>query len=160
MLLCVSLVWPTKFANTLSFCVKQIWCLRIYGECLIILILGKLGLKLCFLKYISSHTHAFCSSISMLWGISKMCLCYFQNCVFSQKFCGPLSISIDPICFLINRKCFKMLRGASVCFDWSKLFLDQLKLFWYCLKTFKEASICFDQLKLIFDQSKLVNQVF
>ena len=36
-----------------------------------------------------------------------MCLCYFQNCVFFQKFCEPLSISIDPICFLINRKYFK-----------------------------------------------------
>ena len=68
---------------------------------------GKSGIKTLFLKYISSHTHAFCSSISMLWGISKICLCYFQNCVFFQKFCEPLSISIDPICFLINRKCFK-----------------------------------------------------
>ena len=46
-----------------------------------------------------------------------MCLCYFQNCVFSQKFCEPLSISIDPICFLINRKYFKMFKEASVCFD-------------------------------------------
>ena len=31
-----------------------------------ILTLGKLGLKLLFLKNISSHTHAFCSLISML----------------------------------------------------------------------------------------------
>ena len=31
-----------------------------------ILTLGKLGLKLLFLKNITSHTHAFCSSISML----------------------------------------------------------------------------------------------
>ena len=90
---------------------------------------GKTRFKTLFLKYISSHTHAFCSSISMLWGISKMCLCYFQNCVFSQKICEPLSISIDPICFSINRKCFKMFKEASVYIDWSKLFLDQSKLF-------------------------------
>ena len=132
MLLCVSLVWPTKFANTLSFYAKQIWCLRFYGKYLMISILGKLGLKLCFLKNITSHTHAFCSSISMLWGVSKMCLWFFQNCVFAQKFCEPLSASIDPICFSNNRNCFKI---------------------------FKEASICFDQSKLIFDQSKLLNQV-
>ena len=53
-----------------------------------------------------------------------------------------------------------MFKGASVCFDWSNLFLDQSKLFWNCLKFFKEASVYFDQSKLIFDQSKLVNQVF
>ena len=133
MLLCVSLVWPTKFANTLSFYAKQIWCLRFYGKYLMISILGKLGLKLCFLKNITSHTHAFCSSISMLWGVSKMCLWFFQNCVFAQKSCEPLSASIDPICFSINRNCFTI---------------------------FKEASICFDQSKLIFNQSKLVNQAF
>ena len=33
---------------------------------------------------------------------------FFKNCVFSQKFCGPLSVSIDPICFSINRNCFKI----------------------------------------------------
>ena len=48
---------------------------------------GKQGLKLLFLKNISSHTHAFCSSISLLWGVSKMCLCYFQKlCFFLKNF--------------------------------------------------------------------------
>ena len=70
----------------LSFYAKKIWCLRIYGEHLMILILGKLGLKLLFLKNISSHTHAFCSSISLLWGVSKMCFVFFlKKTVFSQK---------------------------------------------------------------------------
>ena len=102
---------------------------------------GKLGLKLLFLKNISSHTHAFCSSISMLWGVSKMCLCYFQKlCFFLKNFVSlclirliqsvfrsieivlkvlrkPLSVSIDPICFSINRKCFKIFKEAFVCFD-------------------------------------------
>ena len=98
----VSLVWPTKFANTLSFYAKQIWCLRIYGKCLMILILGKLGLKLLFLKNISSHTHAFCSSISMFWGVPKMCFVFFQNCVFLSKFKWVSVVSIDRVCFSIN----------------------------------------------------------
>ena len=152
MLLCVSLVWPTKFANTLSF--MQNWFddwkfmenVRIFN-------FGKIGLNSLFLKIISSHTHAFCSSISMLWVVPKF---FFKNCVFPQNFVSfylfrliqsvfwsieivlnclrkPLSVSIDPICFSINRN---------------------------CLKIFKKASVCFNQSKLIFDQSKLVNQVF
>ena len=59
----------------------------------------KTGFKTLFVKYISSHTHAFCSSISMLWGVSKMCFWFFQNFFLSQKFCEPLSFSIDTICF-------------------------------------------------------------
>ena len=95
---------------------------------------GKIGFKTLFLKNITSHTHAFCSSILMLWDVSTMCLCSFQKlCFFPQKFCELLFASIDPICFSINRNCFKI---------------------------FKEASVCFDQSKRIFDQSKLVNQVF
>ena len=126
MQLWVSLVWPTKFANTLSFYAKQFWCLKI-------LILGKLGLKLCFWKtlhHILIHfVHQFqCFEVFLQW-----VFVFFKNCVFSQKFCEPLSALIDPICFSINRICFKI---------------------------FKEAFVCFDQSKLIFDQSKLVNQVF
>ena len=82
------------------------------GIWLKILILGKLGLKLLFLKNMSSHTHAFCSSISMFWGVPKMCFVFFQNYVFLSKF-----------------------KWVSVCFDWSSLFFDQLKLF---LKNLKE----------------------
>ena len=153
MLLCVSLVWPTKFANTLSFYAKQIWCLRIYRECLMILILGKLGLKQFFLKYISSHTHAFCSSISMLWGVSKMCLCYFQKlCFFLKNFVSLCLIRLIQSVFRSIEIVLKLFKEASVCFDWSNLFLDQSKLFWNFLKIFKEASVCFDQ-------SKLMNQV-
>ena len=129
----MSLVWPTKFVNTLNFYAKQIWCLRIYGERLMILILGKLGLKLLFLKNISSHTHAFCSSISLLWGVSKMCFVlfcfcfFFLNCVFLKNLVSlclfrliqsvfrsieivlkflrkPLYVSINRNWFSINRK--------------------------------------------------------
>ena len=46
---------------------------------------GKTGFTTLFLKNITSHTHAFCSSISMLSGVSKMCLLFFQNCFFFLK---------------------------------------------------------------------------
>ena len=141
LLLCVFLVWSTKFANTLSFYAKQFWWLKILWKMLENLNYGETGLKTLFLKNITSHTHAFCSSISMLWGVSKMCLCYFQKlCFFLKNFVSlclirliqsvfrsieivlkvlrkPLSVSIDPICFSINRKCFKIFKEAFVCFD-------------------------------------------
>ena len=105
------------------FMQKQIWCLRIYEECLKIWILGKLGLKLVFLKNFASHTHTFYSYFSMLGGVYAQNLAVFQNCVFFR-------ISIDRGCFSINRNCFKIFRGASVCFDQSKLIFDQLKIVW------------------------------
>ena len=95
---------------------------------------GKTRFKTLFLKYISSHTHAFCSS--MLWGVSKMCLYHFQKlCFFSKNFVSlclfqliqsnfrsieivlkflrkPLSASIDPNYFLINRNCFKIVKRS------------------------------------------------
>ena len=110
----MSLVWPTKFANTLNFYAKQIWCLRIYEECLKILILEKLGLKLVFLKNFASHSHAFYSYFSMLGGIYAKTGLFFQNCVFSR-------ISINRGYFLINRNWFKIFRWASVCFDRANL---------------------------------------
>ena len=72
---------------------------------------GNFGLKFLFLKIISSHTHAFCSSfqcfelflISMLWLVPK---CFFKNCVF-LKFSEPLPVLIDPFYFSINRIFFK-----------------------------------------------------
>ena len=68
-----------------------------------ILNFGNFGLKFLFLKIISSHTHAFCSSMSMLWVVPK---CVFLN-VFFLKFSEPLPVSIDPIYFSIHRIFFK-----------------------------------------------------
>ena len=82
----------------LSFYAKQIWCLRIYEECLKILIFGKLGLKLVFLKNFASHTHAFYSYFSMLGGF------YAKTWLFFSK-----------LCFFWG-------------FDQSRLFFDQTKL--------------------------------
>ena len=67
---------------------------------------GKTRFKTLFLKNITSHTHAFCSSISMLWGVSTMCLCSFQK-----------------LCF------FSKILWAFICFNWSNLFFNQSKLF-------------------------------
>ena len=82
----MSLVLLTKFANTLSFYAKQIWCLRIYEECLKILIFGKLGLKLVFLKNFASHTHAFYSYFSMLGGFYAKKLGCFSKLYFFWNF--------------------------------------------------------------------------
>ena len=49
-----------EFLCKIDLMLENLW--RMYE----ILTLGKLGLKLLFLKNISSHTHAFCSLISML----------------------------------------------------------------------------------------------
>ena len=119
----MSLVWPTKFANTLNFWAKQIWCLRIYEECLKILFLGKLGLKLVFLKNFASHTHAFYSYFSMLGGFyakTRLFFFFFQNCDFS-------CISIDRGCFSINQNWFKIFEWTSICFDWSNLWFWSIK---------------------------------
>ena len=121
MLLCVSLVWPTKFANTLSF--MQNWFddwkfmenARNFNFGKIGLNSGKIGLNSLFFKIISSHTHAFCSSISMLWVVPKF---------FFKKLCFFLKIL-----------------WASTSFDWSNLFFDQSKLFWNFLKKPLSVSI-------------------
>ena len=112
MLLCVSLVWPIKFANTLSF-VQNWFNAWKFMENVRNFNFGKIGLNSLFLKIISSYTNAFCSSISMLWDVSKF---FFQKLCFSFKFVW-----------------------ASVCFDWSNLFFDQSKLFWNCFKIFNES---------------------
>ena len=83
---------------------------------------GKTGFKTLFLKYISSHTHAFCSSILMFWGVSKMCLCYFQKLCFLKKFVSLCPLRLIQSIFSINWKCFKMFKEAFVFFDWSNCF--------------------------------------
>ena len=59
MLLCVILVWPTKFENSLNFMQNEFEALGFKDNWLKVLILGRLGSKQVFLKSISSHTHAF-----------------------------------------------------------------------------------------------------
>ena len=47
--------------------------------------------------------------------------CFSKRCFFSR-------ILIDRGCFSINQNCFKEFRGASICFNQSKLIFDQLKI--------------------------------
>ena len=70
---------------------------------------GKTGFKTLFLKYISSHTHAFYSSISMFEVFLKCVFVIFKTVFFLKTFfvSKPLLVSIDPICLSINRNCFK-----------------------------------------------------
>ena len=127
MLLCVSLVWPTKFANTLSFYAKQIWCLRIYGKCLMILILGKLGLKLFFWNTFHHILMHFVHQFQCFEVFLKCVFDFFKNVFFFLKnfvslyllqliqsvfqiieivlkfLKKPLSVSINRNWFSINR---------------------------------------------------------
>ena len=77
---------------------------------------GKLGLKLVFLKNFASHTHAFYSYFSMIGGVYAQNWAVFQNCVFFF-----FRISIDWSYFSINRNCFKNFKWASICFDQSNI---------------------------------------
>ena len=135
MLLCVSLVWPTKFANTLSF--MQNWFDDWkFMENVRNFIFGKTGLNSLFLKIISSHTHAFCSSISMFWVVPKF---FFSKTVFILKFCEPLPVSIDPIYFSINRNSFKSFKESlSVSID-PTCFSINRKCLWNCFKIFEKS---------------------
>ena len=91
--------------------VQNIFCVwEFLGRLVENLILGKRGLKLVFWKSISSHTHAFYSLYSMLWGV------FFKNHIIFSK-----------MLFFQN-------------FDWSNLFFDQLKLhlkFFVSLRLFR-----------------------
>ena len=101
---------------------------------------GKTRFKTLFLKYISSHTHEFCSSISILWGVSKMFLCYFQKLCFLKNSVGlcPLRMiqsiffrSIEsvlrflkkPLSVLINQNWFSINRNS-----WIRFFKNQIWL--------------------------------
>ena len=114
MLLCVILFWPSKIENSLYFMQNMLEAREFKENYLNILILGKLDSKHVILKSISSHTHAFCSQNSMLWGVSI-------------KFC-----------FVFQKSCFQKILVGSVHFNRSNLFFYQSKLHlkflsWFCV---------------------------
>ena len=115
----MSLVWPAKFANTLSFYAKQIWCLRIYGKCVKILWkCGKTRFKTCvFEKLCISYS---CILFIFFNDWRSLCTklgCFSKLCFFFFFF----RISIDRSYFSINRNCFKNFKWASICFDQSNI---------------------------------------
>ena len=70
---------------------------------------GKTGFKTLFLKiHFITYSCIFVHQFQYFEVFLKCVFVIFKNCVFSQKFCEPLSALIDPICFSINRNCFKI----------------------------------------------------
>ena len=70
-----------------------------YFECLY---LGKLGFNSCFWK---SYHHILMHCVPKFLCF-EMFLKLFKKLCFSQNFCESLSVSIDRVCFLINRNYF------------------------------------------------------
>ena len=99
------------------------------GECLKILIFGKLGLKLVFWKSISSHSYAFYSLYSSF-------VEYFQKSgCFSLKFYFFI-FSIDPICFRSIEISFKILgEPLSVSINWNCFLINWISWISFFLKT-------------------------
>ena len=81
---------------------------------------GKLGLKFEFLKNFASHTHAFYSYFSMLWGFYAKTWLFFQNCVFFWNF-NRLRL------FFGQSKLVQIFWWASVCFDQSNLIFQSIE---------------------------------
>ena len=67
-----------------------------------------------------------------------MCLWIFQNCVFSQNFVGLCLFRLIQYIFRSIESVLKLFKEASAYFDWSKLILDQSKLFWNFFKFLKK----------------------
>ena len=123
MLLCVSFSLTNQVWNYFEYFLCKTYFVNeiLKGECLKILIFGKLGLKLVFWNSISSHSYAFYSLYSMLYGVFSKIRLFFSKILFFHIFDWSNL-------FLINRKFLKNFRWASVCFNWSKLLFNQLNI--------------------------------
>ena len=144
----MSLVWPTKFANTLSFYAKQFWCLKI-------LILGKLGLKFCFWKTLHHILMHFVHQFQCFEVFLKCVFDFFKTVFLLKNFVSlyllqliqsvfqiieivlkflkkPLSVSINRNWFSINRNSWiRFLKYQSLTFQtyFSKRFSNFFSLF-------------------------------
>ena len=163
MLLCVFFGLTNQVCNYFEFLCKTYFVFENFkGECLKILNLGKLGLKLVFSKNISSHTHAFYSLYLMLWGVFSKTTLFLLKCCFSDfwliqfvfrsieivfKISGkPLSISINQNWFSINQNSW--IRFKKIRFDLFKTFFQ---------KFFKLSSL---SLSLSFFDSARLHSIF
>ena len=123
MLLRVSLVWPTKFENSLSFIqnIFDAWEFKENG--LKILILGKLGSKLAFFeKYFISYSWILFIKFNALRSFCTNLLWFFKNQFF------PKFQSIEPIFRSIEIAIKNFGQPLSVSID-ARLILDQSKHF-------------------------------
>ena len=91
----LKLLWVFFFFLCKTYFVFEI----LKGECLKILILGKLGLKLVLWKSISSHTHAFYFLYSMLWGVFSKIRLFFSKILFLHIFDWSNLFSINQNLF-------------------------------------------------------------
>ena len=136
MLLCVFLSLTNQVCNYFVFLCKTYFVFaNLKGECLKILILGKLGLKLVFWNNISSHTHAFYSFYSMLWGVFQKPSYFFKNSVFPefrliQSIFRSIEITFKILCELlsisINRNWFSINWKSWISFFNSQIWLIQI----------------------------------
>ena len=140
LLLCVILVWPTKFENSLNYMQNVFETWKFQENCLTILFLGKLGSKQMFLKNISSHTHAF------------LCI----------KFNALMSFCINLLCFSIFFffKEFWSIKLVSRLIEITIKILVSLYLFQSVLDWCWINRSIFDRSNLFFDQSKVVLRFF
>ena len=153
MLLCVFMVWLTKFCKYFEFCEKLIGCLKICGECKKFCF-GEFGLKILVFE---NHIISYSCIIVLTFQYFELILNVFsKNCVFPQIW------------------------WASAYFFRSNLYFDRSKIFkyvWESLCLFRSieidfwsielvsnflnrVSVCFDQSRLFFNRSKLVKHVF
>ena len=158
MLLCVFMVWPTKFSKYFEFCAKLICCLKICGECK----------KFCFrefgIKILVFENHII--SYSCIIVLKFQCFELTLNVLFKKK---------------KKKNCvFPQIWWASAHFDRSSLFFNRSKFFKYVCESLylfrsiktdfrsielvsnflNRVSVCFDRSRLFFDRSKLVKHVF
>ena len=138
MLLCVILVWPTKFENFLNLMknVFKAWKFKKNWLKIFLFFLGKLGSKQVFFeKHFISYSCILFLNFNALRSFCRKLLCFSKICVF------------------------QIFNQLNLFFDWSKM---QLK-FWFEPNRFDRYSIgsrliegIFDQSNLIFDRSKIV----
>ena len=137
MLLCVILVWPTKFENSLSFMQNMFAIWEFKDKWLKTLFLRNLGSKQVFWK--AFH-------LILMHFIHKI-LCF-------EEFLHKIAL------FFKKKNCvFQIFDRLKLFLDWSKMWLK----FWFesdrfnrCLISFGSIEGIFNRLNLIFDQLKIV----
>ena len=110
MLLCVILVWPTEFENSLNLCKM---CLKLENLRRIVWksYFWETGFKISVFENHSSHTHAFYSQNTMLWRV------FAQNCFVFQK--NWFFLNFDQSNLFLNRLKLLLKFLALPCVFWS-----------------------------------------
>ena len=136
MLLCVFLVWPTKFENSLNLMQNMFNVWEFKENWLKILILGKLGfIHVFFEKHFISYSCILFLKFNALRSFYIKLLCFSKLCFFFPEFqtIKPIFWSIEIAIKILVSLC--LFRSVLNClwinwsiFDRSNLFFDQLKI--------------------------------